>query len=125
DRPARAEEPAPGGGYHERMPRRRPAGPAFTVDFPRPLPAEHDGEVWWAQIDGREVRLSNLEKVFWPDEGYTKGDLLAYYYNVADLILPYLAGQPLTMKRMPNGITGASFYDRDKPANTPERSRNC
>src|SRR5256885_14272235 len=108
------------------MPRRKPAtGPAFTVEFPRALPAEHDGEVWWAEIDGREIRLSNLNKVFWPEEGYTKGDLLAYYYNVADLILPYLAGRPLTMKRMPNGITGDFFYEKSAPSHTPEWIPRC
>ncbi len=42
-----------------------------------------DGDAWWFEVDGRELRLSNLNKTFWPDEGYTKGDLLAYYFNVA------------------------------------------
>ena len=88
------------------MPSRRSTGPAFTVQFPKPLPAERKGEHWWMEADGRELRLSNLEKVFWPDEGYTKGDLVAYYFNAAPHILPYLQGRPLTMKRMPNGITG-------------------
>ena len=109
----------------EPMPKRARTGPAFTIDFPRPLPAERDGDAWWATIDGREVRLSNLEKVFWPDEGYTKGDLLAYYFNVADLILPYLAGRPLTMKRMPNGVKEKFFYEKNAPANTPEWMRRC
>ena len=107
------------------MPRRKATGPAFTVDFPKALPAEHDGEVWWAQIDGREVRLSNLNKVFWPEEGYTKGDLVAYYYNAAEYILPYLAGRPLTMKRMPNGISGQFFYEKNAPPNTPDWMRRC
>ena len=107
------------------MPRRKPTGPAFTVEFPRELPAVQDGDVWWAELDGREIRLSNLNKVFWPEEGYTKGDLLAYYYNVADHILPYLAGRPLTMKRMPNGISGDFFYEKNAPPNTPEWMRRC
>jgi bifunctional non-homologous end joining protein LigD len=74
---------------------------------------------------GRRLRLSNLDKVFWPDEGYTKGDLLAYYFNVAELILPYLAGRPLTMKRMPNGITGDYFYEKNAPSHTPEWMPRC
>jgi DNA ligase D-like protein (predicted ligase)/DNA ligase D-like protein (predicted polymerase)/DNA ligase D-like protein (predicted 3'-phosphoesterase) len=74
---------------------------------------------------GRRLRLSNLDKVFWPEEGYTKGDLLAYYFNVADLILPYLAGRPLTMKRMPNGITGDYFYEKNAPSHTPEWMPRC
>ena len=67
------------------MPSRRSTGPAFTVQFPKPLPAERKGEHWWMEADGRELRLSNLEKVFWPDEGYTKGDLVAYYFNAAQI----------------------------------------
>src|SRR5207253_7130706 len=106
-------------------PRRRSAGPAFTVEFPAPLPAERDGEAWRIEVDGRRLRLSNLDKVFWPDEGYTKGDLVAYYFNIAPRILPYLAGRPLTMKRMPNGVTGQFFYMKDAPSHTPEWMLRC
>jgi bifunctional non-homologous end joining protein LigD len=77
------------------------------------------------EVDGRELRLTNLDKVFWPEEGYTKGDLIAYYYNVADRILPYLADRPLTMKRMPNGITGSFFYEKDAPSHTPDWMPRC
>ncbi len=66
--------------------KRSTTGPAFTVEFPRTLDARKDGDAWWFEVDGRELRLSNLNKVFWPDEGYTKGDLIAYYFNVAHLI---------------------------------------
>ena len=107
------------------MPRTRASGAAFTVESPVPLPAERRGEHWWADVDGREVRLSNLDKVFWPDEGYTKGDLLAYYFNIAGTILPYLRDRPLTMKRMPNGIGGKFFYEKDAPAHTPEWMPRC
>jgi DNA ligase D-like protein (predicted ligase)/DNA ligase D-like protein (predicted polymerase)/DNA ligase D-like protein (predicted 3'-phosphoesterase) len=107
------------------MPRKRSSGAAFTVDFPKPLPAERDGEHWWLTIDGRELRLSNLGKVFWPEEGYTKGDLIAYYFNVAPRMLPYLAGRPLTMKRMPDGIDGPYFYEKDAPSHTPEWMPRC
>jgi DNA ligase D-like protein (predicted ligase)/DNA ligase D-like protein (predicted polymerase)/DNA ligase D-like protein (predicted 3'-phosphoesterase) len=75
--------------------------------------------------DGRELRLSNLDKVFWPDEGYTKGDLLAYYYNVAELILPHLRERPLTMKRMPDGISGPFFYEKTAPSHTPDWIARC
>src|SRR5919205_4503405 len=99
---------------------------AFTAELPRPLEAERSGrDAWFTEIDGREIRLSNLDKVFWPEEGYTKGDLLAYYANVADLILPYLAGRPLTMKRMPNGVGGDFFYEKNAPPNTPGGMRRC
>jgi bifunctional non-homologous end joining protein LigD len=107
------------------VPRKQTAGPAFTVEFPMPLPAERKGEHWWMEVDGLELRLSNLDKVFWPDEGYTKGDLVAYYYNVADRILPYLADRPLTMKRMPGGIKGSFFYEKDAPSHTPDWMPRC
>ncbi len=107
------------------MPSKRRRGPAFTVETPRPLPAERDGEHWWLDIEGRRLRLSNLDKVFWPEEGYTKGDLLAHYYNVAPSLLPYLEGRPLTMKRMPDGITGPFFYEKNAPSHTPEWVGRC
>jgi bifunctional non-homologous end joining protein LigD len=106
-------------------PRKKTSGRAFTVEFPRPLPAEKRGDAWWMDAEGRELRLSNLDKVFWPDEGYTKGDLLAYYYNVAELILPHLRERPLTMKRMPDGISGPFFYEKTAPSHTPDWIPRC
>jgi DNA ligase D-like protein (predicted ligase)/DNA ligase D-like protein (predicted polymerase)/DNA ligase D-like protein (predicted 3'-phosphoesterase) len=103
----------------------RTARTAFTVDVPREMPVERRGEAWWLTVAGRELRLSNLTKVFWPEEGYTKGDLLAYYFNVADRIVPYLAGRPLTMKRMPDGIDGDFFYEKSAPSHTPDWLGRC
>ncbi|MGH2690062.1 MAG: hypothetical protein ACRDKW_14845, partial [Actinomycetota bacterium] len=90
-------------------------GDAFTIPFPAPLPAERRGEHWWVVAGGHEVRLSNLPKPYWPlaAGGFTKGDLLAYYFNAGPVMLPYLEGRPLTLKRMPNGIEGRSFYQKD------------
>ncbi len=63
---------------------------------------------------GREVvALTNLAKVYWPDDGYTKGDLIRYYYEIAKYILPYLKDRPLIMKRYPNGIKGPYFHQHD------------
>jgi bifunctional non-homologous end joining protein LigD len=63
---------------------------------------------------GKEVvSLTNLNKVYWPDEGYTKGDLIRYYYEVSKFILPYLKDRPLIMKRYPEGIKGFSFHQHD------------
>jgi len=105
--------------------KKKTSGRAFTVEFPQPLPAEKRGDAWWMDADGRELRLSNLDKVFWPHEGYTKGDLLAYYYNVAELILPHLRERPLTMKRMPDGISGPFFYEKTAPSHTPDWIPRC
>ncbi len=101
------------------------SGPAFTVEFPHDLDARRDGDAWWFEIDGRELRLSNLNKVFWPDEGYTKGDLVAYYLNVAELIVPHLRERPLTMKRMPDGINGPHFYEKSAPSHVPDWIGRC
>jgi len=63
----------------------------------------------------REVKFSNLDKVFWPDEGYTKGDLIDYYRAVSPWMLPYLADRPLVLTRFPDGINGKSFFQKDAP----------
>lgn len=94
------------------------AGP-FTLRFPAELPAERSGDKWLLESDGHAVALSNLEKVFWPEEGITKGDLLAYYYNVAPVLVPHVDDRPLALKRMPNGVTGRSFFQRNAPSYTP------
>jgi bifunctional non-homologous end joining protein LigD len=65
------------------------------------------------------VKLTNLKKVFWPAEGFTKGDLLAYYGKVAPLLLPYLEERPLVLTRYPDGITGKSFFQKDAPDFVP------
>jgi bifunctional non-homologous end joining protein LigD len=71
----------------------------------------------------RVVRLSNLKKVFWPDEGYTKGDLIAYYDAVAPLMLPYLRDRPAVLTRYPDGIKGKSFFQKDAPVFVPDWMR--
>jgi bifunctional non-homologous end joining protein LigD len=67
----------------------------------------------------RTVKLTNLKKIFWPADGSTKGDLVAYYDRVAPLILPYLRDRPLVLTRYPDGITGKSFFQKDAPEFTP------
>jgi len=95
------------------------------VATPRPLPAEREGDHWIVEAAGRRVKLTNLPKVYWPEQGYTKGDLLAYYFNVADAILPHLADRTLTLKRMPDGIAGPSFFERHPPKSTPDWVPRC
>lgn len=57
--------------------------------------------------------LTNLDKIFWEEEGYTKGDVIAYYDSMADFILPYLKDRPMVLNRHPNGIAGESFYQKN------------
>ena len=90
-----------------------------TIPVPTPLPARREKAGWWVEVDGVRVSLSNLDKVYWKPEGFTKGDLLAYYHAVAPTILPYLRDRPLTMKRMPDGADGDFFYAKQAPAGTP------
>jgi bifunctional non-homologous end joining protein LigD len=66
------------------------------------------------------LNLTNLDKVFWPEEGYTKGDLIEYYRAIAPWILPYLADRPVVMTRFPDGIDGKSFFQKDAPGFAPE-----
>jgi bifunctional non-homologous end joining protein LigD len=68
----------------------------------------------------RELRLRNLDKPFWPDEGITKGDLLAYYRDVAEVLVPHLRGRPFTMKRYPDGWQGGHFFQKQAPSHMPE-----
>jgi DNA ligase D len=64
-------------------------------------------------VDSVEVKLTNLHKIYWPTEGYTKFDLLKYYYSISKTILPYLKDRPLILKRYPNGIKGPLFYQHN------------
>jgi len=66
------------------------------------------------------VAFTNLDKIFWPEDGYTKGDLVAYYRRVGPLLLPYLRDRPLVLTRYPDGITGQHFYQQDAPEWVPD-----
>jgi bifunctional non-homologous end joining protein LigD len=68
----------------------------------------------------RELRLSSLDKVFFPNDAITKGDLLAYYRRVAPVLVPHLRDRPFTMKRFPDGIEGKFFFQKDAPKHMPE-----
>src|SRR5438093_1604334 len=73
-----------------------------------------------SRIPHREVKLSNLDKVFWPEEKYTKGDLIEYYRSIAPWLLPYLKDRPVVLTRYPDGINGKSFYQKDAPGFVPD-----
>ena len=73
-----------------------------------------------ARASARPLRFTNLDKVFWPDQGYTKGDLIRYYDRVAEHLLPYLHERPSHLLRYPDGVGGKAFYQKDLPDHTPE-----
>jgi len=64
-------------------------------------------------LSGKKLKLTNLTKVYWPDEGYTKGDLISYYQKISRYILPYLKDRPQSLNRHPGGITKKGFYHKD------------
>src|SRR5206468_10669074 len=66
-----------------------------------------------------KIDFTNLDKVFWPEDGYTKGDLIDYYDRVSPYLIPHLLDRPLVFERFPNGIHGESFYQKDAPDHTP------
>ncbi len=71
------------------------------------------------------LKLSNLDKPFWPEEGITKGDLLAYYRDVAPVLVPHVRDRPFTMKRYPDGWKGKFFFQKDAPKHMPEWIRTA
>ena len=72
------------------------------------------------EVEGRKLRLTNLDKVLYPVPGFTKGQVIDYYTRVAPYVLPHLAGRPLTLKRYPNGVEGGHFYEKQCPSHRPE-----
>ena len=76
-------------------------------------------------IDGREVRLTNLPKPFWPERGISKGALIQYYADVAPLLLPHIADRAMVMKRYPNGAAGEFFFMKRAPTPRPDWIRTC
>ncbi len=71
-------------------------------------------------VAGREVKVTNLEKVFFPKMGLTKGDLIQYYVDVSEAVLHHVARRPMQMKRHPNGVEGDFFYQKRVPVPHPE-----
>jgi len=72
------------------------------------------------ELDGKRLRLSNLNKVYFPESGYTKRNLLAYYYRIADYILPFLRDRALVLRRYPDGIKGQAFFQKDMKEGLPD-----
>ncbi len=70
-------------------------------------------------VDGHQIKLTNLDKVLFPEDGYTKADLIKYYAEVSPYLVPWLRDRPLTLKPFPDGIGGMSFYQKNKPSFTP------
>ena len=75
-------------------------------------------------VQGRKLRLSNLDKVLYPEAGFTKGQVIDYYTRAAPVLLEHLRGRALTLKRYPNGVDDKYFYEKQKPSHAPEWVRS-
>ena len=87
------------------------------------IPNDQDNVV--LPVDGKDVRLTNLRKVFWPELGLTKGDLLRYYAAVADVLLPHVRNRAMVMKRYPHGAAGEFFFMKRAPSPRPDWIEIC
>src|SRR5205807_5287363 len=92
---------------------------AVSVRVPR------DRDTLEVRCGSETVHLTNLRKVFWPDLGITKGDLIQFYIDVAPVLLPHLASRAMVMKRYPNGIGGDFFFMKRAPSPRPEWIETC
>src|SRR4051794_35581167 len=98
------------GGAHP-----NPRSPATFERVPsRRMPQRLD-----VDIDGRRLSLSNLDKIFYPETGFTKGQVIDYYTRIAPALLTHLRGRPLTLKRYPDGVGGPYFYEKQCPRPRP------
>jgi len=76
-------------------------------------------------VEGKTVPVSNLDKVYYPKTGFTKGEVLDYYIKIAPVLLPHLKGRPLTLKRYPNGVNAPFFYEKECPRPKPSFVKTC
>ena len=76
------------------------------------------------EVEGRRLSLSNLDKVMYPETGFTKGQVIDYYTRIAPVLLPHLRDRPLTLKRYPNGVEGQHFYEKQCPSHRPDWVRS-
>ncbi|WP_418059737.1 non-homologous end-joining DNA ligase [Pimelobacter simplex] len=90
-----------------------------------PKKSDHPQSEVHVDVEGRTMRLTNLEKVLYPSTGTTKGEVLDYYVRVAPVLLPHLAGRPVTRIRWPHGVGDMSFFEKNAPAGTPSWVRTA
>jgi bifunctional non-homologous end joining protein LigD len=83
------------------------------------------GPTTTVEVGGRTLALSNLQKVLFPETGFTKGELIDYYAKVADALLPHLKDRPVSLKRYPDGVGGQGFFAKNAPNGTPEWVRTA
>ncbi len=110
--------------YHPARVQRAPGSKKRKMPV-RPFALPRDQTGFEVKIDGRVVRLTNLDKPFWPKLGITKRDLIQYYINVAPALLPHLTDRAMVMKRYPNGAAGEFFFMKRAPTPRPDWIEIC
>src|SRR5215475_2238790 len=116
-----ADAPTPASRTHHpsvASPRRRTSVPAALAIAPNVTEVD-------VAVGSRRVHLTNLTKLFWPERGHSKRDLLQYYADVAPFLLPHLADRAMVMKRYPNGASGEYFFMKRAPAPRPDWIQTC
>jgi bifunctional non-homologous end joining protein LigD len=99
---------------------RAPSYKGLRDDKPADLVIREEKARTVAQVEGREIKVSNLDKVLYPATGFTKAEVIAFYADLAPVLLPHLEGRPLTLKRYPNGVDAQHFYEKQAPSHRPE-----
>ena len=97
----------------------RAAKKAAEAEEPEPQPAGHGKGGMTLDVAGTPVAVSNLEKVLYPQAGFTKAQIIAYYIDISAVLLPTLKDRPITLKRYPNGVEASFFYEKRRPAHAP------
>jgi bifunctional non-homologous end joining protein LigD len=93
---------------------------AVVREEPGELVVREEGSAVVAEVDGREVKLSNLDKVLYPEAGFAKRGVIDYFARIAPVVLPHLEGRALTLKRYPNGVEANYFYEKNAPSHRPD-----
>ncbi len=114
----RADKPA-AEVVREPISRRPPEDDLATLLAERPRGNHH------VRLGGRELRLTNLDKILYPQAGFAKADVIDYYRRIAPVLLPHLHARPLTLKRYPNGVEGEYFYEKQCPRHRPDWVRTA
>ena len=99
---------------------RAPSYKGLRDDKPAELVVREEANAVLAEVAGRQVKLSNLDKVLYPEVGFAKRDVIDYHARIAPTILPHLEGRALTLKRYPNGVDAQFFYEKNAPSHRPE-----
>jgi bifunctional non-homologous end joining protein LigD len=99
---------------------RAPSYKGLRDDKPADLVVREEANAVVAEVAGHEVKLSNLDKVLYPEAGFAKRDVIDYFARIAPAVLPHLEGRALTLKRYPNGVDANYFYEKNAPSHRPD-----